>query len=52
MSAKMLVLRSEIAALKTAETQLRENIDDLNSSVKDLEEIVLRELIEVPPDPN
>jgi TolA-binding protein len=46
MSAEILVLRSEIAALKTAETQLREKIDDLNSSVKDLEEIVLRELIE------
>jgi hypothetical protein len=37
MSAEMLVLRSEIAALKTAETQAREKIDDLNSSAKDLE---------------
>jgi hypothetical protein len=47
----MLVLRSEIAALNTAETQLRDKIDDLNSSLKDLEEILLRELIEDTPRP-
>ena len=51
MSAEMLVLRSEVAALKTAEMQSRELIEDLKSSVKDLEEIVLRELIEDTPKP-
>jgi hypothetical protein len=49
MSAEMLVLRSEIAALKTAEMQSRERIDDLKSSVKVLEDIVIRELVEYAP---
>jgi prefoldin subunit 5 len=49
MSTEMQKLRSEVSTLRANHAQASERIEELQTSLKELEEVVMRELIEDPP---